>query len=211
MDSGRLAEWILSLVLPPDRAASVVGDWIEDASARGSLWFWACVVRTVTARITKDIADSPFYLTGLAIRGCLLNLWGMACCLIGFMVLMIPAFVLTGWLAPTSWVKALGILVGEAAVLVAAFQTGRWLAKRAPDREAAVCVAMLVVQPMLYLAAGFIVWHVWGAQIERYAGNYPDYAVASPWFQDYNGSLFNICLFAGVLRTRLQSTRRLSA
>jgi len=31
MCSARVAQWILSQVLPLDRAASAVGDWLEDA------------------------------------------------------------------------------------------------------------------------------------------------------------------------------------
>jgi hypothetical protein len=50
------AEWILSRVMPVDRAAAVVGDLAEDAVARGPLWFWCSVVR---------VAVSHFLRTGL--------------------------------------------------------------------------------------------------------------------------------------------------
>ncbi len=75
MRSARVAEWILSQVLPPDRAASTVGDWMEDADERGSLWFWSCVLRTVLSRISSDFAESPGFMVGLALRGWLYSLW----------------------------------------------------------------------------------------------------------------------------------------
>jgi hypothetical protein len=34
-----VAEWSLSLVTPPDRAASGVGDLLEQSATRGTPWF----------------------------------------------------------------------------------------------------------------------------------------------------------------------------
>ncbi len=62
MTKSRIAEWILSQVLPPDRAASTVGDWLEDAAERGPVWFWSCVFRTVLSRIWSDLAESPGFM-----------------------------------------------------------------------------------------------------------------------------------------------------
>src|SRR5580698_6933796 len=75
MRSARVAEWILAQVLPPDRAASTVGDWLEDATERGRLWFWSCVLRTVLSRIWSDFAESPGFMVGLAFRGWLYGIW----------------------------------------------------------------------------------------------------------------------------------------
>jgi hypothetical protein len=47
------AEWILSRVMPADRAAAVIGDLAEDAAARGSLWFWRCVARVGVSQLTR--------------------------------------------------------------------------------------------------------------------------------------------------------------
>ncbi len=75
MRSARVAEWILSQVLPPDRAVSTVGDWMEDAGERGPVWFWSCVFRTVFSRIWSDFVESPGFMVGLALRGWLYGLW----------------------------------------------------------------------------------------------------------------------------------------
>jgi hypothetical protein len=59
MTKSRIAEWILSQVLPPDRAASTVGDWMEDVDKRGNIWLWSCVFRTAIAGLWREIADNP--------------------------------------------------------------------------------------------------------------------------------------------------------
>ena len=64
----RIAEWILSQVLPPDRAASTVGDWMEDAPKRGDIWFWSSVFRTAASAIRSDFAESPRFILDLTLR-----------------------------------------------------------------------------------------------------------------------------------------------
>ena len=71
MHSAAIAEWILSLVAPPDRAASTVGDLVEEASSRGTIWFWSCVLRTAGSHLWHDLNVSPLWMFG---RG----LWGVA-------------------------------------------------------------------------------------------------------------------------------------
>jgi hypothetical protein len=72
--SPRIAEWIVALVLPPDRAASAVGDWMEDAAERGQVWFWCCVFRTVLAHVWRDLAASPLTMARLGLSGFARNL-----------------------------------------------------------------------------------------------------------------------------------------
>ena len=69
MPSAAVAEWILSLVAPPDRAASTVGDLVEEASSRGTLWFWSCVLRTAGSHLWHDLTLSPLRMLGLAFWG----------------------------------------------------------------------------------------------------------------------------------------------
>ena len=57
MRSDRLAEAILSLVAPPDHAASVVGDLMEDGAARNAFWFWRSVTRFAMRRLGRDLAS----------------------------------------------------------------------------------------------------------------------------------------------------------
>jgi hypothetical protein len=41
------AEWIISCYVDRNRAASIVGDFVETTALQGSLWFWLSVVRIV--------------------------------------------------------------------------------------------------------------------------------------------------------------------
>ena len=71
MHNAAIAEWILSLVVAPDRAASTVGDLVEEASSRGPLWFWSCVLQTAGSHLWHELTASPLRMLG---RG----LWGVA-------------------------------------------------------------------------------------------------------------------------------------
>jgi len=55
----RFVEGLLSLVAPADHAASVVGDLMEEADARGNLWFWQCVVRLAFSLLARDLLAAP--------------------------------------------------------------------------------------------------------------------------------------------------------
>jgi hypothetical protein len=50
---------LLSLVGPADRAASAVGDLVEEAPARGGVWFWRSVTRLWLSLLGRDLAAAP--------------------------------------------------------------------------------------------------------------------------------------------------------
>jgi hypothetical protein len=60
MRRDRVAEGLLSLVGPADRAASAVGDLMEQAPARGGLWFWRAFTRLWLAMLGRDLMAAPF-------------------------------------------------------------------------------------------------------------------------------------------------------
>jgi hypothetical protein len=60
MRSGRLAEILLSLVASSDRAASTVGDLMEESDARGRLWFWRSLTRLWLSLLGRDLLAAPF-------------------------------------------------------------------------------------------------------------------------------------------------------
>jgi hypothetical protein len=68
-----LAEWILALTVAPDRAATTVGDLVEDASTRGVLWFWSSVLWTALSHLWRDLSAAPFRLVKLALWGCVVE------------------------------------------------------------------------------------------------------------------------------------------
>ena len=72
-DSFRIAEWLLSQVVASERAASTVGDLMEEVPARGRFWFWSCVARTVSSSAVRDFRAIPVDSAGLALRAILVN------------------------------------------------------------------------------------------------------------------------------------------
>lgn len=60
MRRDRVAESLLSLVGPADRAASAVGDLMEQAPGRGGLWFWRAFTRLWLAMLGRDLMAAPF-------------------------------------------------------------------------------------------------------------------------------------------------------
>jgi hypothetical protein len=59
MRRDRFAEGLLSLVAPADQAASIVGDLMEEADVRGSVWFWQCVARLTCSLFVRDLVAAP--------------------------------------------------------------------------------------------------------------------------------------------------------
>jgi hypothetical protein len=53
MRKASLAEFLLSLVAPQEQAASMTGDFPEQADRRGRAWFWYSVVRLVGRGVAR--------------------------------------------------------------------------------------------------------------------------------------------------------------
>jgi hypothetical protein len=69
MGRDRLAETLLSLVGAGDRAASAVGDLIEEAPARGGVWFWRSVMRLWLSLLGRDLSTAPLALAVSCVVG----------------------------------------------------------------------------------------------------------------------------------------------
>jgi|SoiMetStandDraft_5_1073268.scaffolds.fasta_scaffold02306_3 hypothetical protein len=69
MRSDRLAEAVLSMVAPAERAASAVGDLAEDADVRGAFWFWRSVARLALALLARDLVSSALAIGASAALG----------------------------------------------------------------------------------------------------------------------------------------------
>lgn len=59
MPDAGLAETVITLVAPPERAAAIVGDLLERVPLRGETWFWVSVMRTVVATVWQQIGEAP--------------------------------------------------------------------------------------------------------------------------------------------------------
>jgi hypothetical protein len=153
MHSLRFAEWLLSLVTAPDRAAATVGDFAE--SAPDVVRFWVSVARVGFSLLWKDVVDRPARSASLAIAGAVMQMaffapFGTFCFL-----LATAAGLLAGSLTlDLTWAVAplFSLLVLSAAVPVP-FLTGRWIARRAPRHELAPCLALTILESVLWVSA----------------------------------------------------------
>jgi hypothetical protein len=168
MHNATVAEWILSLVAAPDRAASTVGDLVEEASTRGVLWFWSSVLRTAGSHLWHDLTDIPLQMLWLA-------LWGVATYHVLSAMFSLLAFILcqvdfdqTGRLIfsePPPWaLPVILVVVSTACPLLVGWKLGR----RSDGRElpAAFAVAALFVTV-------YVVFNVAAMQLRRTGHPWP--------------------------------------
>lgn len=138
MMKSRIAEWLLSQVLPPDRAATTIGDWMEDAEKRGNLWFWSCVIRTAISSLWSGLTEKPLTMAGIGLLGFARSL---------LVIIGISAVIRVLWLWSHSFSLPQWLLLTLYYPLQAwwYFQTGRWVARRAPGREVAGAFAIALI------------------------------------------------------------------
>ena len=199
MTKSRIAEWILSQVLPPDRAASTLGDWMEDVDKRGSIWFWSCVLRTVLSRVWIDLADSPGFMLSLALRSCLYS-WLIY--MIGTIVLVSGAYIsILFQILPSPHAYTafwfVGELLGWTSVTAYGIMTGRWTARRANGRAIAACVACCIANLILSGAIRLGSNQFLSSEIKR---SMASHAARTPWIVEE--LIFETGLIVGFLWLR---------
>ncbi len=146
MRNAHLAEWTLALVTSRDRAAAVVGDLLEDATTRGACWFWSSVFRTAASLVWRDIVEHPARMAGLACGGLAVEIGLILLALVLAGVAGTAIGILgagSGPSAPLTSARSRLVvkLVVEASFWVTPFVVGRVLARWAPGRELAACLA----------------------------------------------------------------------
>jgi hypothetical protein len=138
-----IAESILGVVTSRDRAASTVGDLIEGAATRGTVWFWSGVLRTAASLLWRDIVEQSARFTGLALIGLAVYI-GIDLIFAGLSgVAFFGAAMASGHplhLESIGW-----RLWFTAPVLVSSLFVGRMLARWAPGRELAACVVYAIL------------------------------------------------------------------
>jgi hypothetical protein len=142
MRSSEVAEWILSLVTSPERAAATVGDLLENASELGT--FWLGVLRTAVSLLWQEVAAHPARMTGLAFRGFLVGLGLLFVC---FLIIIPLTLVLSrgGVQDETIYASWPFTAASILALILVPFQQGRWLARRSPGQELAACLALAIL------------------------------------------------------------------
>jgi hypothetical protein len=151
MRKDAIAESILRLVTTRERAASTVGDFME----RRGVPFWWSVLRTATALTWQGMTAEPGQIWGLAFRGFLMS-WAIigisllgwivvvSACAIVYRLLGLPAHGLGIGTANMGFPSLCLTVAWVVVLLLGQFQTGRWVARRAPGRELSACVATIL-------------------------------------------------------------------
>jgi hypothetical protein len=174
MRADNVAEWILSLVMPRDRARAVVGDLVEEAAAQQRPRFWMCVARTALAFLGRNLTTAPLRLAGFAVAGWVVYMM-VSVILLPSSFVLAPALAWaakiltehTGLELVAAWLRVPpGSLFPEAAVrlgvellimlAVAPLLVGRFTARWWPGREIAACVMVALVWPFLAFFAPFV-------------------------------------------------------
>jgi hypothetical protein len=184
----RIGEGILGLVTTEDRAASTVGDLMEEVQTRGLFWFWASVAGTAISIMWRDVRAEPGKMVWLAVRA-----WAFQIiCAVGWFLLYGLADRLS-----RQWRRSPGIppwssVAFLAAGLVIALLAGRWIARRARGRELAACFALAAVGTVLEAALPAAIRHSganWDVQFDTLswaAGLLPLFAGAM-WVRQRSG------------------------
>lgn len=152
MRSGRVAEFLLSCVLPAERAAAVTGDFLEEAGERGAFWFWSSVVRTVVSQVLNDFRERPFAMIGIGVAGFLRNIAFMVPPLAGLFILSHfrghymrePVMVNVAPAGTPPRMELMWQINWTLNILWAVwlFGCGRWAARKMPGMEVAAGVAI---------------------------------------------------------------------
>lgn len=151
MRKADIAEWILSLTTTRDRAAATAGDLMEEGSTRGNLWFWSSLLKTSAAHIWRAWLDAPLRMAVLAYGAILFEIAFLAgsavVVLAGTQVLQSGTVgLMAGAVDASTAFALLGIQLH-----ICEFLIGRWLARFAPGRELAACVAYSVASQICWL------------------------------------------------------------
>src|SRR5580704_13578947 len=148
MPEPRLAERMLSLVVTPDRAASIVGDLVEASGGRTPLIsVWISVARIGISLLWKDVSASPGRTLYLVTAGAFMNVSFLAPFGLAFFSLAIFLGLLGSTLLHRDVTIAVHPLLAclmICAAVPAPFMTGRWIARRSQGRELAPCLVLSI-------------------------------------------------------------------
>jgi hypothetical protein len=146
MLKARIADWILSLVIDPQRSAAAVGDLMEECSG-SALRFWMSAGRIFIFALWDTFGTSWKRILQLTACGLLLETAGSFA--------MIPIIVGTAWLMGFAdgsrwtsfvWVTSpelIGGALGLVLLVLMEFLAGTWIARWSRGLEIAVCLAVV--------------------------------------------------------------------
>jgi hypothetical protein len=145
-----LAEAILSLAAPRERAASILGDFLEDDP--GALRFWFLVGRTAMAQTWSQMAAASEVLTGIVVRSMIAEsgLLLAACFLyVGLLFVAISICRVSFHADVPDWADA--SLQWALVNLLVPIWVGRWMARRYEGRVAPGALVLAGVHTVINL------------------------------------------------------------
>jgi hypothetical protein len=159
-----VAEWILSLVVAPDRAATTVGDLVEDASTRRVVWFWSSVLWTALSHLWRDLSASPFRMVRLAFWGWLAQISLLSLIAVPLLLWQLIA---EGPLVIPPWINST-LTIGLGIILLP-FLVGWAVAHDSRGKELAGAFALNVVSAAIH----FVFVYLSARQMQRIGQPYP--------------------------------------
>ena len=138
-------------------AVPIAGDLMQEAEARGTLWFWSTLFRTASSLAWRTLADSPFRLTRAAVVGSVVQYVNAVILYLALAVLQMDLAIMTntnldkGFFPPEFPSHPQAIATSILSSLGAAYLFGRRLARKFPNRELAVYVMTWAVSQAVWL------------------------------------------------------------
>jgi hypothetical protein len=131
----------------------MVGDFAEQASARGVAWFWSGILRTAASLLWCGFAENPVRVMGAALIGLATDIVAslLLAGLSGVVFFVVarnghPAQSSSGWLM---------IWLGAMTLVISVF-IGRLLARLAPGGELSACLAYGIIGSLFSLVMVFV-------------------------------------------------------
>jgi hypothetical protein len=161
MDKAKIAEWVLSLVMEPAQAASVIGDLLETRASHHVVSFSWNVFQTLVATIWREAKDQPFQILKLATEGAVVQFAYTSLAVIAFLVVSVPLLLIVYQLHPPP--EAVLVVLFDYAISIlfqflGSFYAGRWMARHSFDKEVVTCIAMLGISWVI--GYGIVVGHI---------------------------------------------------
>jgi hypothetical protein len=157
MGKAEFAESLLLMTTTPEVAVPIAGDLVQEADARGTLWFWSTLFRTAASFAWRTFADSPFRLTRAAVVGSVVQYVNAVILYLTLVVLQMDLAIITntnldkGFFPPEFPSHPQAIATSILSSLGAAYLFGRRLARKFPNRELPVYVMTWALSQAVWL------------------------------------------------------------
>jgi hypothetical protein len=139
MREGRASQAFLSLFTTPDRAASIVGDLLEESASQRGAWYALKVLGIALAMCLRTVRSAPVRCLALAALGCAVYLFVWA---VAFVGAGLPWYPWQRIGEPGFWIRVAVVVM--CANLATGFVLARWVSIRGTNALAPLSLLWLV-------------------------------------------------------------------